>query len=382
MIRGTERHVDPILYIIVIILVIFGIIMVFSASYYSSIASEDGPYEYLLKATLWGGAGIALMLIAANVPYSLYEKLAIPIMGGSILLLIALLIPGVGHVVNNAVRWIKIGPITIMPGELAKIAVVIFAAWYYTEYAKFAKTFRRGFLVMCALIVVVFLLIYRQPNLSTAMIIVLTLLTVMFIAGVKLRYLLGLAAAGVVGITALILSNAGEHLNRISGYLDPFSDPLGEFFQTVQALIALGTGGVRGVGFGNSVQKALWLPEAQNDFIFAIIGEETGFIGCILVLIAYLALIWRCTLIVITANSRFSMLLSAGITILLTLQVVLNIGVVTALIPPTGVILPFISYGGNAMLIFMFLMGVMQNVARGGKGIEFKKSRRKKLEAA
>lgn len=381
MIKGNDNSVDPILYITVIILVLFGIVMVFSASFYGNVAERESPYYYLIRASLWAGGGVALMIIATFIPYTVYEKLALPIMVVSGILLIALYIPGVGFTVNNATRWIYIGPISIMPGELAKIAVVIFTAWYYTKYADMSEKFIRRFAIICAVMLALFLLIYKQPNLSTAVTIVLTMIVVMFVAGVKIRYLLILCVVGIAGVAILILANAGEHLNRIGVWIDPFSDALGEGFQTVQSLIALGTGGLFGVGLGNSVQKALWLPEAQTDFIFAIIGEEVGFIGCILILIVYLVLIWRCLLIVITSKTRFTMLLGSGITILLTLQVILNIGVVTNLVPPTGVILPFISYGGNAMLIFMFLMGVMQNIARGGRGLPFKIKKKKKLEA-
>ena len=382
MIKGNDNNVDPILYITVIILVLFGIVMVFSASFYGNIAESESPYYYLIRASSWAAGGVALMILATFIPYTVYEKLALPIIIVSGILLVILYIPGIGTTINNATRWIYIGPISIMPGELAKISTVIFTAWYYTKYADLTVNFKRRFAYISGLIVAFFLLIYEQPNLSTAVTIVLTMIAVMFVAGVKIRFLLILIVGGIIGVTLLILSNAGEHLNRIAVYLDPFSDALGEGFQTVQSLIALGTGGLFGVGLGNSVQKALWLPEAQTDFIFAIIGEEVGFIGCILILIVYLVLIWRCLLIVLTSKTRFTMLLGAGITILLTLQVVLNIGVVTNLIPPTGVILPFISYGGNAMLIFMFLMGVLQNIARGGRGLPFKRpfKKKKKLE--
>ena len=378
----SERQIDPILYIIVIVLVVFGIMMIFSASYYDTIYTEDeaghsdGPFYYLIRASLLAGGGVILMLIATFFPYRVYEKVAVAAMIVSIILLIAVLIPGIGYTVNGATRWIKIGPITIMPVEIAKVSVVMFVAWYYTKYAKYAKSLVRGFLAMFILIGILFLLIYQQPNLSSALIIIITIIATMYIAGVRLGYILALIPAGIIGLLFLIMSKGGEHLNRITGFTDPFSDAQGEFFQTVQSLIALGSGGLTGVGIGNSVQKAFWLPFAQTDFIFAVIGEEVGFIGCILVLIAYLVLIWRCALIAITAADRYSMLLAAGITMLLTLQVVLNIGVVTALLPPTGVILPFISYGGNATIWFMFLMGVMQNIARGGAGIDLKRRRK------
>jgi cell division protein FtsW len=172
-------------------------------------------------------------------------------------------------------------------------------------------------------------------------------------------------ALGAIGVYALIQSDpTGEHFKRFTGFLDPFSDPQGAFYQNVQALLAFGAGGVTGVGPGRSIQKALYLPYAQNDFIFAIIGEEIGFIGCLAVLCAFLFLIWRCALVAINAPDRFGMLISAGVTIWMSLQVTMNIAVVTGLLPPTGVTLPFISYGGNAVLITMAAMGVLLNISR------------------
>ena len=328
---------DALLILIVLILAIFGVVMVFSASYYSTISMDQGPYYYL-----------APFIVILS------------------FIFLAVLFTPLGHEVNGAVRWIKIGEeLTFMPGEFAKFAVIVGVAWYYTKYANKVKTLGRGFFIVMLIAGAYFLLIYKQPNLSTALIVALTIIMMMFIAGVNIGYIAGgLVLGAYLGYT-MIQNAAGFHMSRMTGFLDPFSDPQGEFFQTVQGLIALGSGGLTGVGLGNSVQKALWLPYAQNDFIFAIIGEETGFIGCILVLIAFVILVWRCMLIAMRSNDRFAMLLGSGVAILFALQVVMNIGVVTSILPPTGVILPFISYGGNAIILFMLLIGIMLNIARG-----------------
>jgi cell division protein FtsW len=215
--------------------------------------------------------------------------------------------------------------------------------------------------------VICFALIYKQPNLSTAITVCGIIIAMMFIAGVNIAYLLTAFGAGVAGVIAMILARPNsEHFSRIMGlgFLDPFSDASNNFYQTVQGLLALGAGGVYGLGPGNSIRKALYLPEAQNDFIFAIIGEEFGFIGCIAIMLIFLVLIWRCALTAINAPDRFSMLLASGITILVALQVILNIAVVTSLMPPTGIALPFISYGGNSMLLFTGAMGIMLNISK------------------
>jgi cell division protein FtsW len=218
---------------------------------------------------------------------------------------------------------------------------------------------------MLALTGIYFILIYKQPNLSTAIIVCGIVAILTCIAGNPKRYLALTGAAGAAGVYALIQSDpSGEHFKRFTGFLDPFSDPQGAFYQTVQALLALGAGGVTGVGPGRSIQKALYLPYAQNDFIFAIIGEELGFLGCLAVLCAFLFLIWRCALVAINAPDRFGMLIASGVAIWLSLQVTMNIAVVTSIMPPTGVTLPFISYGGNAVLITMAAVGVMLNISR------------------
>jgi len=354
---------DAFLLLIVIVLAIFGVVMVFSASYYSTISADEGPYVYLQRSVSWAVVGFVVMIVTSFIPYKLYYKLAPLIIVFSIIFLLVLFTP-LGDTANGAARWIKIGSLTFMPGEFAKLAAIIGCAWYYTKYANQARTFLRGFCAMAILAVLYFFLIYKQPNLSTAIIVAGTIIIMMFISGVPLGYIFGTIVLAVGGTYIMIQNAAGEHLSRITGFLNPFSDPQGEFFQTVQGLIALGSGGLTGVGLGNSVQKALWLPYAQNDFIFAIIGEETGFIGCILVIIAFVVLVWRCMLIAIRSKDRFAMILGSGIAIMFGIQAIMNIGVVTSVLPPTGVTLPFISYGGNAVILFMFLIGIMLNIAR------------------
>ncbi|MCL2111134.1 MAG: putative lipid II flippase FtsW [Clostridiales bacterium] len=360
----AQGKLDPLLLIVVAILVIFGIVMVFSASFYSTISEETGPYHYLRLAVQWAIFGFAVMITVSFLPYKVYYNLTPLIIGASLIFLLLLFTP-LGVEINYATRWLPLGPLTFMPGEFAKLAVILGCAWYYTKYADKTKTLLNGFLPVIMAALIYFYLIYRQPNLSTAVIVVLTVLVMMFIAGVPVAYLIGILVVGVAGVYFMIQSAAGFHMSRITGYLNPFSDAQGDFFQTVQGLLALGSGGLGGVGLGNSGAKAFWLPYAQNDFIFAIIGEETGFIGSILLLVGFIILVWRCMLISMRCKDRFGMLLGSGISIIFAIQVALNIGVVTAVLPPTGVILPFISYGGNAIVLFMFLIGIVLNISRG-----------------
>lgn len=358
-----KGSIDFGLLIVVLFLMVCGVVMVFSASYYDSISERDNPYYFLLRVLVWFGGGLFVMFIVTVIPYRLFYRFAVPIIGICILLLILIFTP-LGETINFARRWLDFGIITFMPGEFAKLGVIVFVAWYYTRIDTKVKTFSHGVVPMLCLAGMFFLLIYAQPNLSTAIIICGIIIGMMFVAGIKYSHFFLLIGAGVLGVTTLIFSSGGFHLDRIETFLDPFADPQGAGLQVIQSLLALGAGGALGVGPGNSIQKAQYLPEAQNDFIFAIIGEEYGFVGCLVILGVFLFLIWKGAMVSINAPDRFSMLLAAGVTILIALQVVMNIAVVTSLMPPTGVILPFISYGGNAMLVFSAAAGLLLNVSR------------------
>lgn len=358
------------LVILTIGLVIFGIIMVFSASYYQSInetsqSGEGNPYSYLTRDVMWAVLGFGVMLFTAVFDYRKYRKFAIPVLVASFVLLILLMIPGVGKTGGGATRWIGVGGLTIMPGEIAKIALIIFVAWFLSEKPQRIKSFTRGILPLFGVCVVYGGLILAQPNMSTAITVVAIVILMMFVAGMSWFYCGGLVGMGVLGIAGIILANPDSHwAKRITSFTDPFADPLGEGFQVVQSLMALGSGGLFGVGLGKSIQKNLYLPEPQNDFILAIIGEELGFIGILLLLTAYVILIWRGIHIAVNAPDQFGTLLASGITIMVAIQVLLNVAVVTSSMPPTGITLPFVSYGGNALMLFMGSMGILLNISR------------------
>ena len=355
---------DFILTILIIGLVVFGVIMVFSSSYYNAINEEGDPYYYLKRDIAWAAMGMVLMLFCALLDYRIYMRIAPWILGISLLLL-GLLFTPLGITRNYATRWIGVGGFTLMPGEVAKIAAIIFVAWYLSKDPKRIRSFTKGVFPLMALCGVFFLLIILQPNLSTAITICGIIIGMMFVAGLNIMYLVGIVGAGAVGITLMILTDEdGYRLKRLTSFLDPFQDPLGNGYQVIQSLLALGSGGLFGVGLGKSIQKTLYLPEPQNDFIFAIIGEELGYVGCLILIAVYLVLIWRGIHIALNAPDMFGTLLASGITIMLALQVILNIAVVTSSMPPTGITLPFISYGGNALMLFMGSMGILLNISR------------------
>lgn len=353
-----------------LMLVLFGLIMVFSASYYSSISQDGNPYSYLVRHGAWVVFGLVAMAFGALFDYRKYKKWALPILIVSVILLVLVLTP-LGQTTNGATRWIKVGPVTLMPGEIAKIAAIIFVAWFLSEDASRIKSLKRGILPLLGIIAVYGALIVKQPNLSTAITVCGIIIAMMLVAGLKWRYVATAGGIGVVGILSIVIFMKDTYwYNRLTSFTDPFQDALGDGYQAVQSLLALGSGGLFGVGLGKSVQKNLYLPEPQNDFILAIIGEELGYIGVLLLIALYCLFIWRGIHIALNAPDQFGLLLASGIVLMVAIQVILNIAVVTSSMPPTGINLPFISYGGNALLIFMFSAGVLLNISGHGLKVQ------------
>ena len=360
------KSVDFTLMIVTMGLVVFGLIMVFSASYYYSISQDGNPYSYLFKHGMWVVLGFIAMMFGASYDYRRYnhKKFAYLALGGSILLLIIVITP-IGTTINGATRWITLGPITLMPGEIAKLGAIFFVAWFLGNDLDKIKSLTKGVLPVIAVMAVIAGLIIKQPNLSTAITVCGIIVAMMLVAGMKWRYFFGAAGIGAAGILSILLFMKDTYwYTRLTAFTDPFADSLGSGYQAVQSLLALGSGGLFGVGLGKSVQKNLYLPEPQNDFILAIIGEECGYIGVLLLILAYCVFLWRGIHIAINAPDQFGMMLGSGIVLMVAIQVILNIAVVTSSMPATGINLPFISYGGNALLIFMFSAGVLLNISR------------------
>ena len=351
---------DFILIFTVAVLVIAGVVMVFSASYYTALNTQGDPYYYLKRDIIWALLGSVLMFVASKVSYKVYYHWAVPILVVAVILLLLVFTP-LGVSINGARRWIGVGGFTIMPGELAKPAVAAFTAMFIAKNPDRITSFKEGVLPLLAVMVLVAGLILRQPNMSTAVTVAGIMACVMVVGGMRLPHLVSLAALGVTaGGVLMVLSP--YRWKRFTSFLDPFADALGTGFQVVQSLLALGSGGIFGVGIGRSIQKTLYLPEPMNDFIFAIIGEETGYIGCMFFLFLYTIFVWRG--IHIKAKDLFGTLLAAGLTSMIAIQVVLNIAVVTSSMMPTGVSLPFVSWGGNSLAISMGCAGILVNISK------------------
>ena len=362
-----KKEGDYVLLALTMMLALFGLVMVFSASYYAALSKFGDPYHYLLDDAMWKAIGIVLFIITANLDYHYYRLRFLPeaalIFG---IVLLCLIFTPLGLTINHATRWLDFKVFTVMPGEVIKSCLIIFIADFYTKDPSKIRSFKRGILPIVLIAGVCGFLIMKQPNLSTAGIVVLMVIGMMFVAGLQWRYIL-LAGGGLGGlfITIINMPQFAYMRERVEIAFDPFRDSLGSGYQPVQSILALSSGGLTGVGIGHSIQKTFYLPEPQSDYILAIIGEELGFIGLVILIIVYLALIWRSISTAIRAKDYYGMMLAAGISLHLSLQVILNIAVVSASFFPTGVVLPFISLGGNATCLMLAEMGVLFNISRG-----------------
>lgn len=360
----------PMLFIILVLMSV-GLVMMFSASYAYAYYNAEGnnSYHYLIRQGTFALFGTALMLIISTVDYHQLHKFnPLIFLSSTALLLMVLIFKGtaIAPVKGGANRWIKIG-VEFQPSEIAKFAIILMFAHLIALYGEKMSTFRYGFLPFMGFLGVVAGLIILEKHVSATLIICMIGFLMMFIGGTKLRYFVAVGALGGTALAAvLLLSDKFAYaLNRIYGWLDPFNPPEGvDTWQTVQSLYAIGSGQLFGVGIGQSRQKYLYLPEPQNDFVFAIVCEELGFIGALIVIILFALFIWRGVYISLHARDRFGMMLGLGITFQFGLQAILNICVVTNTIPNTGISLPFFSYGGTALVMLLAEMGVLLSVSR------------------
>ncbi len=363
---GKKNPYDSTLILTVAALVVIGIIMVFSSSYsYAMINMKDG-YYFLKRVLMWAAIGTAGMIFCAKFPYQRWTKLANLMFVVSLALLVLVLTP-VGTEINGAKRWINIG-LSIMPSEIAKFAAVIYVSTSIVRKKEKMQSFVYGVVPYLIIIGMIFGLIFLQPDFSTAFVVSVVILAMVFVGGMKMSHFVGLVSAGFTAIAGMIgyivISGKSYKARRITAFLDPWADASNTGFQAVQSLLALGSGGLFGRGLGKSVQKHFYLPEPQNDFIFAIIGEELGFIGGVVILLLFMILIWRGIRIAINAPDLLSCLMATGFISIIIVQVIINIAVATSSMPVTGMPLPFISFGGNALAISMAGIGIILNISR------------------
>lgn len=354
--------VDLTFLILVLLILTIGLVMLFSSSYAYAYYYFDNSFHFISSQLVWAALGVFLMLLISTVQYKALDKLAWTIMLITIPLLAAVFF---FPKINNARRWINLGFTTLQPSEIAKFAVVILFAHLAVAMGDRMKSFRYGILPFGMVLSVIAGLMILEPHLSGTILILAIGAIMMIVGGANLKWfafvaILAAAAVGVVIFTGLI-NYAGT---RIDVWLDPFAFPRDEGFQTIQSLYAIGSGGLMGVGIGNSRQKYLYLPEPHNDFIFSVVCEELGFIGATLIIILFALLVWRGFVIAMRCKDRFGSLVATGLTAQVGLQAILNIMVVTNTIPNTGISLPFFSYGGTSLVMLLCQMGVILSISR------------------
>lgn len=353
---------DFILFITTLLLIGVGLVMVFSSSAVTSNIRYGDAYLFFKKQLLWGGVGLIAMLVVMRINYLRLKDFAVPVMIFSLICLILVITP-LGTDTKGSSRWLGVGFLTFTPSEVAKLGMVMFLAKIMEINLDAIRSFTKGVLPFLGLMALVCGLIMFQPDLGTAFTIAGTVFFMLLAAGARWSHL-GLIALSGMGAVATAIALAPYRMERFIAFLNPWKYPTDEGFQTIQSLYALGSGGLFGMGLGRSRQKFFYLPEQHTDFIFAILGEELGFLGVVLVLSLFLLFAWRGYRIAINAPDTFGSLLAAGITTLIVFQAAINIGVVCGALPVTGITLPFISAGGSSLLITMVGVGLLLNISR------------------
>ncbi|CEH32102.1 stage V sporulation protein E [Aneurinibacillus migulanus] len=354
---------DFIIIVVTFVLLAIGVVMVYSSS--AVVAAQKGdPFFFTKRQLIFATLGIAAMFVTMNVDYWVWKRWAKPGLILCFFLLIIVLI--IGKEVNGAKSWLGIGAFGIQPAEFMKLGMAAFLAKWLSDNQKDIGSFTKGLVPTLGIVFLAFGMIMLQPDLGTGTVLFGTSVLMIFVAGARMKHLLGLAMLGAIGFIGLVLA-APYRIKRITSFIDPWSDPLGAGYQLIQSLYAIGPGGLMGLGIGMSRQKFLYLPEPYNDFIFSILAEELGFIGGATVLLLFLLLLWRGMRTAVTAPDLFGSLLAIGIIGMLAIQVVINVGVVTGMFPVTGITLPFLSYGGSSLTLMLTGIGVLLNISRYSK---------------
>lgn len=356
-----QKKMDYSFLTVVLLLLCYGLIMVFSASSASAHYQFGDAYYFIKRQFAWAVIGVGIMLMVSRISYKTIYKYALHLMVVTIIMLI--LVPLIGIEAKGAKRWLGFGAFSFQPSEVAKFAIIVFLARSLTVNGEALKTFTKGFLPYVCIVGLMALLVFIEPHLSGAVVIAMGGFIVLWAAGAKLSHFMtvGLPAVAVVVVA---MFSAEYRADRFFAFLDPFKYKQGEGYQIVQSLYAIGSGGFFGLGLGQSRQKYLYLPEAQNDFVFSIICEELGFIGAALMILLFVILLWKGIKIASNAPDRFSKLMVTGIIGLIAVQVIINIAVVTSSMPATGMPLPFFSYGGTSLVFILAEMGVVLSVSR------------------
>jgi cell division protein FtsW len=371
--RELREDTDRWLLLLTVLLSGAGLTMVLSSSQALAYLEDRSSLYYFLRQAVAVALGFAAMAVLRRVDYRRLRPLAVPAAAAVVLLMLLVLVPGLGILVNGARRWFSLGPLgSFQPSELGKLVFVLYLAHWVDKRGERLQGFADGFLPFAILMSFALGLLVLQKDLGTALVTAAIFVSVYFSAGGRKRYLL-LLFAGLALVFALVVALEPYRAQRLTVFANPFQDRMGAGFQSTQALLALGSGGLTGVGLGHSVQKYLWLPEAHTDFIFAIVGEETGLLGTTLLLAGFLAFVVRGYRAALRAPDRYGLVVAAGITTWIGFQALMNMATVTDTLPITGVPLPFISYGGTSVSVALAGVGVLLNVASQGTRQSFRR---------
>lgn len=358
-----NKKLDKILLLSVLTLAIFGLIMIYSASSIWSEYKFNDSFHYVKYQGIFFIVSTIIMFIISKINYEIYYKKANQIIIVCLILLILVLIPGVGSIRNGSRSWFGIGSLGIQPSEFAKLGLIAFTSKYLSNSTNQIKEFKRGVFPILGITLLFFGLIMLQPDLGTGVILVMSIISLLFISGVNMKFFIIGGVIGVIGVIVLIII-APYRMDRITSFINPWEDPLGTGFQIIQSLYAIGPGGLLGNGYLNSIQKHFYLPEPQTDFIFSIVAEEFGVVGAFIVVGLFSIILIRGIKISTSTKDSFSKYLSFGIIFQMMFQTLMNLMVVIGMIPVTGVTLPFLSYGGSSLLISMASIGILLNISR------------------
>jgi cell division protein FtsW len=346
-----------------VVLLSVGVVMVYSASAIVAADRFHDPYFFLKKQLFWALLGAGVLWAALRLDYRVLEKAVVPVLIAAIALLVLVLVPPFGQAINGTRRWIRLGPVSLQPVELAKLALVLYLAAFLAKRRDEPDDFRTGTLPPLLVAGVLAALTLIQPDLGNCMTLVVLTFGLLYLAGRPIKHLAWMAAPALP-LVMLAVWMAPYRLRRITAFVDPWGDPRGGGFQIIQSWLALGNGGLVGQGIGGSRQKLFYLPESHTDFIFAVLGEELGFLGAVAVVALFAVLIWRGLRVGLRAPDAFGAYLALGVTVLLATQTLVNLGVVTGLLPTKGLPLPFISFGGSALLMTLLATGMLLNVSQ------------------
>jgi len=353
---------DLIIVLMVVALTCFGVVMVYSASSIMATKKFHDGFYFLKRQGIYAILGFAAMAFAMRIDYNFWRKAAVPILLGCLVLLLAVLIPGIGGSAGGSSRWIRLPGFSFQPSEFAKIAFIMYMAYSLDKKQDKVRFFSSGFLPYMVVLAVMLLLLLKQPDLGSSLTLGAVAMVMLFAAGTRLSYIFSMILLALPFLYYAVM-HVDYRRRRIMAFLNPWEDPTNTGFQIIQSWIAVGTGGIFGQGLGEGKQKLFYLPEAHTDFIFSVVGEELGFIGIMVIASMFFLLVHRGIRVALYAEDNFGRSLAFGISTLIGLEAFVNIAVVTGIFPTKGLALPFISYGGSSLIITLFAVGILLNIS-------------------